>query len=80
MLTYSLLPTPPFHQDPKYPWENLFMGDDRLQLRSDTDEQLVLHLVFSESVKVHSINLVAPELGRDGGREGGKEGGKKEGC
>ncbi|GAB5032075.1 thioredoxin-like protein 1 [Nannochloropsis oceanica] len=47
--------------DPKYPWDNLFMGDDRLQLRSDTDEQLVLHLVFSESVKVHSMNLVAPE-------------------
>jgi len=39
------------------------MGDDRLQLRSDTDEQLVLHLVFSESVKVHSMNLVAPEPG-----------------
>ncbi|EKU21349.1 hypothetical protein NSK_002318 [Nannochloropsis salina CCMP1776] len=48
--------------DPKYPWENLFMGDDRLQLRSDTDEQLILHLVFSEAVKVHSLNLVAPEM------------------
>ena len=39
------------------------MGDERLQLRSDTDEQLILHLVFSEAVKVHSINLVAPDLG-----------------
>jgi len=39
------------------------MGDDRLQLRSDTDEQLILHLVFSEAVKVHSLNLVAPEMG-----------------
>mgnify|MGYP002633363246 CR=1 FL=1 len=56
------------------------MGDDRLQLRSDTDEQLVLHLVFSESVKIHSINLVAPELGRECGMEGrGRgEGGKDE--
>lgn len=26
-------------------------------------EQLILHLVFSEAVKVHSINIVAPELG-----------------
>ncbi len=102
-------------QDPKYPWSNLFVGDDRLQLRSDTDggwrgwmgglvaslgpydgqglqapnliivsnratdpatdpspspfppgvttEQLILHLVFTETVKVHSLNLVAPELG-----------------
>jgi len=23
--------------DNKYPWTNLFMGDERLQLRSDTD-------------------------------------------
>ena len=26
-------------------------------------EQLILHLVFSEAVKIHSINLVAPEPG-----------------
>ena len=69
------LPSLPSHtQDPKYPWDNLFMGDDRLQLRSDTDEQLVLHLVFSESVKVHSINLVAPEPGTRDGREGMMDG------
>jgi hypothetical protein len=29
-----------------------------------TQEQLILHLVFSETVKVHSLNLVAPELGQ----------------
>lgn len=25
------------NQDQKYPWTNLFIGDERLQLRSDTD-------------------------------------------
>lgn len=25
------------NQDPSYPWANLFMGDQRLQLRSDSD-------------------------------------------
>jgi hypothetical protein len=47
--------------DSKYPWANVFMGDERLQLRSDTDEQLILHIVFNETVKLHSLNIVAPE-------------------
>ncbi|CAM9598038.1 unnamed protein product [Laminaria digitata] len=41
-------------------WENLFIGDERLALRSDADEQLLLHLGFMETVKLHSIDFVAP--------------------
>lgn len=33
-----------------------------------TAEQLILHLVFSEQVKLHSINLVAPEPGQSAQR------------
>lgn len=32
-------------QDPKYPWSNLFIGDERLQLRSDTDGGCMSHFV-----------------------------------
>jgi hypothetical protein len=42
------------------PFANLFMGDDRLQLKSDADEQLLLHIGFQETVKLHSINFCAP--------------------
>ncbi|CAN0147761.1 unnamed protein product [Pylaiella littoralis] len=41
-------------------WENLFQGDDRLLLKSDADEQLLLHVGFMETVKLHSIDFVAP--------------------
>ncbi|CAN0584846.1 unnamed protein product, partial [Ectocarpus sp. 12 AP-2014] len=41
-------------------WENLFQGDDRLMLQSDADEQLLLHVGFMETVKLHSIDFVAP--------------------
>ncbi|CAN0334082.1 unnamed protein product [Discosporangium mesarthrocarpum] len=35
------------------------MGDERLQLKSDADEQLLLHVGFRETVKLHSIDFVA---------------------
>lgn len=44
-------------QDPKYPWANLFQGDERLQLRSDTDGKLVL--------LVHSFSWGSQEGGED---------------
>lgn len=40
-----------------YPWGNLFIGDSRLGMRSDADEQLILHLSFQEFVKVKSIKF-----------------------
>ncbi len=38
---------------------NLFVGDDRLGLKSDADEQLLLHVQFNEMVKLHSIRFTA---------------------
>jgi len=36
-----------------FPMTNLFIGDTRLGCKSDTDEQLILHVAFNEFVKVH---------------------------
>ena len=38
-----------------YPWTNLFIGDSRLGMQSDADEQLIIHLSFQEFVKVCSV-------------------------
>ena len=35
-----------------YPWGNLFIGDSRLGMKSDADEQLIIHLSFQEFVRV----------------------------
>jgi hypothetical protein len=35
-----------------FPMSNLFIGDSRLGCKSDTDEQLILHIAFQEFVKV----------------------------
>eukprot|EP00804_Cyclotella_cryptica_P016631 CCRYP_001947-RA/>CCRYP_001947-RA protein AED:0.11 eAED:0.10 QI:0/0/0/1/1/1/3/0/192 len=40
-----------------YPWGNLFIGDSRLGMRSDADEQLIIHLSFQEFVRVKSIKF-----------------------
>ena len=45
-----------------HPHTNLFIGDNRLGLMSDADEQLMIHLQFNETVKVHSLTF----LGFDG--------------
>lgn len=42
------------NENKSYPWENLFIGDSRLGLQSDADEQLIVHLAFQEFVKVRS--------------------------
>ena len=52
------------NENPNQPHANLFQGDERLVLRSDTDEQLILHIEFQEAVKLHSINFVAPHDGK----------------
>lgn len=38
-------------------WTNLFIGDSRLGMLSDTDEQLIIHFTFQEFVKVKSIKF-----------------------
>ena len=37
-----------------FPMTNLFIGDTRLGCKSDTDEQLILHVAFNEFVKVRT--------------------------
>jgi hypothetical protein len=45
------------NESSQYPMQNLFIGDTRLGCKSDTDEQLILHLAFIEFVKVYSIKI-----------------------
>lgn len=40
-----------------YPMSNLFIGDSRLGCKSDTDEQIIIHIEFQEFVKVSSLSL-----------------------
>jgi len=35
-----------------FPMSNLFIGDSRLGCKSDADEQLIIHLAFTEFVRV----------------------------
>lgn len=37
--------------------------DHPIQSVTPISEQLILHLAFTETVKIHSLNIVAPELG-----------------
>ncbi|DAZ93579.1 TPA: hypothetical protein N0F65_009927 [Lagenidium giganteum] len=48
------------NENPKFPYTNLFIGDATLQLKSDADEQLIVHIEFQDAVKIHSLNIVAP--------------------
>eukprot|EP00621_Florenciella_sp_RCC1693_P013149 CAMPEP_0182552904 /NCGR_PEP_ID=MMETSP1323-20130603/49215_1 /TAXON_ID=236787 /ORGANISM="Florenciella parvula, Strain RCC1693" /LENGTH=183 /DNA_ID=CAMNT_0024764617 /DNA_START=15 /DNA_END=566 /DNA_ORIENTATION=+ len=49
------------NEDPAHPHTNLFMGDERLFLQSDSDEQLLVHIQFNEVVKLSAISFVGPE-------------------
>jgi len=42
---------------PGFPISNLFIGDSTLGCKSDADEQLILHIPFTQFVKIHSIQL-----------------------
>jgi hypothetical protein len=53
------------NEAPGYPMSNLFIGDSRLGCKSDTDEQLILHISFQEFVKIKSIKFVAFNNGED---------------
>ena len=42
------------NENSAYPWGNLFIGDSRLGMQSDADEQLIIHLSFQEFMRVCS--------------------------
>jgi hypothetical protein len=48
-----------------FPMTNLFIGDSRLGCKSDTDEQLILHVEFQEFVRIKTIKFVAFNNGVD---------------
>jgi hypothetical protein len=43
--------------DPAHPMSNLYVSDDALFLKSDTDEQLLIHIVFQTAARLSSIAL-----------------------
>jgi len=53
------------NENTSYPWGNLFVGDSRLGMQSDTDEQLIIHLTFQEFVRVKSIKFTEWNRGAD---------------
>mgnify|MGYP001260944547 FL=1 len=53
------------NENPNSAHENLFIGDDLLPLKSDADEQLLIHLVFNEFVRVRSLKFLGHRNGTD---------------
>lgn len=53
------------NESSSYPMTNLFIGDSRLGCQSDADEQLILHVSFTETVKVHSFKFTEFNNGAD---------------
>lgn len=53
------------NEAPGFPMSNLFIGDSRLGCKSDTDEQLIVHIAFNEFVKVKSIKFIEFNNGVD---------------
>jgi hypothetical protein len=51
------------NENTSYPLGNLFIGDSRLGMQSDADEQLIIHLTFQEFVKVKSIKFSEWNMG-----------------
>lgn len=53
------------NENPNFPMSNLFIGDTRLGCKSDSDEQILLHIAFPEFVKVRSIKFTHFNQGLD---------------
>jgi len=53
------------NESSQFPMTNLFIGDSRLGCKSDADEQLILHIAFQETVKLHSIKFTEFNRGID---------------
>ena len=48
------------NQDSGHNMGNLFIGDERLYLQSDTDEQLLITINFKDTVNLEAISFGAP--------------------
>lgn len=48
------------NEDAAHPFTNLFIGDETLFLRSSSDDQLIIHIAFKDTVKLEYISFVAP--------------------
>jgi hypothetical protein len=48
------------NEDTRAPHSNLFVGDHTLPLRSDADEQLLLHLAFNQTVRLSRVEIGIP--------------------
>ena len=46
------------NENKSFPLGNLFIGDSRLGMQSDADEQLIIHLAFQEFVRVSLMTSV----------------------
>ncbi|ORX71142.1 thioredoxin-like protein [Linderina pennispora] len=58
------------NQNDDFPLANVFKADDSV-LESDVDEQMVLHVVFNQPVKLHSLMLkCADDVGFDDAEQG----------
>jgi len=49
------------NEDPRSGHAHLFYGDNTLALKSDADEQLILHLAFGQTCALKSIFLGVPD-------------------
>eukprot|EP01089_Gocevia_fonbrunei_P014825 TRINITY_DN4164_c0_g1_i1.p1 TRINITY_DN4164_c0_g1~~TRINITY_DN4164_c0_g1_i1.p1 ORF type:complete len:299 (-),score=63.38 TRINITY_DN4164_c0_g1_i1:70-966(-) len=52
------------NQSSDHTWINTLTKDSSKYLESDCDEQLLLYIPFTQPVKLHSLNIVAPSDGR----------------
>lgn len=45
------------NEDVNHPTANLYMGDHTLYLKSDVDEQLIIHVAFHQTVSLKRLQL-----------------------
>jgi hypothetical protein len=49
------------NQSDDHTWEHALAPSSGVFLESDCDEQLLLHITFSQAVKLHSLIIQGPE-------------------